>query len=258
MNVIADIQSSIDTRNQAIQRVGIKRLKRPIRVESEEGAQNTVAEFTMCVSLGERQRGTHMSRFIALLEEFDKPLSHGNLKELLERTKNKLGSEEAEIEVSFPFFRKKKAPVSGCESLMDYEVVMRGTLGPDGYVNHLVVKSPITSLCPCSKEISDYGAHNQRSYVTVSAKCDSAVHPEEIIDLVERNASCELYGVLKRPDEKKVTETAYENPKFVEDIVRDIAAQLKEEKRISFFTVESENLESIHNHSAYAKIIHPA
>ena len=257
MNAIADVQSSADTRNQPITRVGIKGLRMPLMWHTAGGGQATVAEVAMSVYLPAHQKGTHMSRFVALIESFDKPIGYDTLSLLTHTMLKDLDATAGEIHIHAPFFRTKSAPVSGIKSLMDYDIELSGEVENGKYCHSLKVVVPATSLCPCSKEISDYGAHNQRSHITVTLHCNSAVEPEEVIDLVEKQASCQLYGLLKRPDEKFVTEYAYDNPKFVEDIVRDVAAALKADSRICQFVVESENFESIHNHSAYAKIVYP-
>ena len=260
MNAIADVQSSPDQRNMPINQVGIKDLHFPLQIQSAEGVQHTIARIGMTVALPASQKGTHMSRFVALMEErqhlvLDFTSLHQLTLDMLER----LDTQAGRITISFPFFRKKAAPVSGITSFLDYAVTWQGEVSASGEYSHQIkVLAPVTSLCPCSKEISQYGAHNQRSHVTVTLTCHKQeVSIEEIIDLVENKASCQLYGLLKRPDEKYVTEHAYENPKFVEDIVRDIAVALKNDPRIDRFSVESENFESIHNHSAYALIEHP-
>ena len=260
MNAIADVQSSPDQRNMPINQVGIKDLHFPLQIQSAEGVQHTIARIGMTVALPASQKGTHMSRFVALMEErqhlvLDFTSLHQLTLDMLER----LDAQAGRIHISFPFFRKKAAPVSGITSFLDYAVTWQGEVPASGEYSHQIkVLAPVTSLCPCSKEISQYGAHNQRSHVTVTLTCHKQeVSIEEIIDLVENKASCQLYGLLKRPDEKYVTEHAYENPKFVEDIVRDIAVALKNDPRIDRFSVESENFESIHNHSAYALIEHP-
>ncbi len=257
MTQIADVQNSKDTRNLAINQVGIKNLRMPLTTQSPNGVQNTVAHFTMMVFLPAHLKGTHMSRFVELLEAMDKPFTFAYLKKLTSDMLVKLESPAGRIQVEFPFFLHKKAPVSGVESIMDYDVSCTGEIKDDVFSYTLKVTIPVTSLCPCSKEISQYGAHNQRSHVTITITTEEPILVEELIELVEQKASCELYGLLKRPDEKFVTERAYDNPKFVEDIVRDIAAPLKEDKRLLSFKVESENFESIHNHSAYAYIEHP-
>ena len=257
MNAIADVQSSKDLRNLPINRVGIKDLRFPIQIAAASGVQTTVARLTMTVRLPADQKGTHMSRFVALMENRNRPLDYDELKNLTQQMLELLGAEAGAISASFPFFRRKTAPVSGIQSLLDYDVTLGGEVENGAYRHTLKVLVPVTSLCPCSKEISQYGAHNQRSHVTVSLVCREHVAIEDIIDIVEEQASCQLYGLLKRPDEKYVTERAYENPKFVEDMVRDVAVALRGDERIASFVVESENFESIHNHSAYAYIAYP-
>ena len=257
MNAIADVQSSKDLRNMPINQVGIKDLRFPLQITTASGTQSTVARLTMTVRLPAEQKGTHMSRFVALMEDRRRELDYGELKDLTQRMLELLDSDAGKISIAFPFFRQKTAPVSGICSLLDYDVTLCGEVAGGGYRHSLKVLVPVTSLCPCSKEISQYGAHNQRSHVTVSLVCRENVSVEEVIDIVENQASCQLYGLLKRPDEKYVTERAYENPKFVEDMVRDVAVALRDDDRIESFTVESENFESIHNHSAYAYIAYP-
>jgi len=254
-NDIADVQSSADTRQIAINKVGIKDIRHPVRVKDRsEGEQATIANFNMYVYLPHNFKGTHMSRFVQILNTHEREITLESFKVMLEEMAERLESTEGHIEMSFPFFVNKKAPISGVESLLDYHVTLLGQI-KDG-VSDISVKVivPVTSLCPCSKKISDYGAHNQRSHVTLTVRMDEFVWIEELIDLVEAEASCELFGLLKRPDEKYVTERAYDNPKFVEDMVRDVAARLNADERISAYIVESENFESIHNHSAYALI----
>ena len=253
--VIEDVQSRKDTRQIPINKVGIKDIRHPVRVKDRNmGEQHTIACFNMYVNLPHNFKGTHMSRFVEILNQHEREISVESFKEMLREMAVRLEAESGHIEMRFPYFVSKKAPVSGVESLMDYDVTFVGEIhnGVDEMTIKVVV--PVTSLCPCSKKISDYGAHNQRSHVTVTARITDFVWVEEIIDLVEQEASCELYGLLKRPDEKSVTERAFNNPKFVEDMVRDVAARLNQEDRISAYVVESENFESIHNHSAYALI----
>ena len=254
---IEDVQSSADTRHIAIDKVGIKDIRHPVRVsDRSEGEQHTIANFNMYVYLPHNFKGTHMSRFVEILNAHEREISVDTFKQMLVEMAERLESEEGHIEMTFPYFINKKAPISGVESLMDYEVSLIGEIKkgtPSMYIKVLV---PVTSLCPCSKSISDYGAHNQRSHVTVTVRTCKFVWIEELIELVEKEASCELYGLLKRPDEKHVTERAYDNPKFVEDMVRDVAARLNADDRVCAYTVESENFESIHNHSAYALIEH--
>jgi len=254
--LLPDIQSAPDGRALAIDRVGIKSLRHPITVERPDGTgQPTVATFDMYVALPAHVKGTHMSRFVAIAAALEAPLSVAGFRALMERMLERLEAESGYIEARFPYFVTKRAPASGVESLMDYEVTFRAEATPArGYEFTLTVGVPVTSLCPCSKEISEYGAHNQRSHVTVAATLGDDVAIEELVALAERHASCELYGLLKRPDEKWVTERAYDNPKFVEDLVRDVALELQCDPRILAFIVESENFESIHNHSAYALI----
>jgi GTP cyclohydrolase I len=252
---IEDVQASADTRRIAINKVGIKDIRHPVRIrDRSEGEQHTVANFSMYVYLPHNFKGTHMSRFVQILNSHEREISIESFKDMLNEMVDRLESERGHIEMTFPFFVNKKAPISGVQSLLDYEVTLIGEVRdgrPELFVKVVV---PTTSLCPCSKSISDRGAHNQRSHVTVSVRTNGFLWIEELIDLVEAQASCELYGLLKRPDEKFVTERAYDNPKFVEDMVRDVAAELNGDERILAYTVEAENFESIHNHSAYALI----
>ena len=252
---IADVQNSQDTRQIPINKVGIKDIRHPIKVSDRTGGeQHTIANFNMYVNLPHNFKGTHMSRFVEILNNHERELTVKSFKEMLSEMIERLEAAAGHIEMSFPYFVNKKAPVSGVESLMDYDVTFIGEIKNGTPEMSLKVLVPVTSLCPCSKKISDYGAHNQRSHVTITVKTAGFVWIEDIIDLVEKEASCELYGLLKRPDEKQVTERAYDNPKFVEDMVRDVAARLNEDERINYYVVESENFESIHNHSAYALI----
>ncbi len=252
---IADVQSSADTRQIAINKVGIKDIRHPVRIlDRSGGEQHTIANFNMYVNLPHNFKGTHMSRFVEILNNHERELSVKSFKDVLKEMTERLEAESGHIEMSFPYFVNKKAPVSGVESLMDYDVTFVGELTNGEPRLKVKVVVPVTSLCPCSKKISDYGAHNQRSHVTVTISTDQFVWIEDVIDLVEKQASCELFGLLKRPDEKYVTERAYDNPKFVEDMVRDVAVQLNNDERITGYIVESENFESIHNHSAYALI----
>lgn len=252
---IADVQQSKDTREIAIDKVGIKDIRHPVRIREREGGdQHTVATFNMYVDLPKHFKGTHMSRFVNILNQHEREITVKSFKDMLHEVTDLLEADSGHIEMSFPYFINKKAPISGVESLMDYEVSFNGAKIGDDICLNIKVVVPVTSLCPCSKKISDYGAHNQRSHVTVDVCTRDFMWIEEIIDLVEEEASCELYGLLKRPDEKYVTERAYDNPKFVEDMVRDVAARLNNDDRILTYVVESENFESIHNHSAYALI----
>ncbi len=255
---IADVQNFEDTRRIDINKVGIKAIRHPVRVKDRSGGeQSTIATFNMYVYLPHNFKGTHMSRFVEILNNRDKEITVESFQRMLPEMTEKLNAEFGDIQMSFPYFVNKAAPISGVKSLMDYDVTFIGDISKTNSTMTLKVVVPVTSLCPCSKKISDYGAHNQRSHVTVQARIAPGPHfvwIEDIIDLVESVASCELYGLLKRPDEKYVTERAYDNPKFVEDMVRDTAHLLNNDKRISHYIVESENFESIHNHSAYAMI----
>jgi len=252
---IPDVQSTPDTRRLAIDRVGIKSIRHPAKIkERSGGVQHTIAHFNMYVGLPHHFKGTHMSRFVEILNAHEREISPDTFRLMLREMVKKLEAESGHIEMNFPYFVSKKAPVSGVASLMDYEVTFVGEIRDGEEVFTLKVLVPVTSLCPCSKKISERGAHNQRSHVTIAARINTFVWIEELIDLAENEASCQLYGLLKRPDEKFVTENAYDNPKFVEDMVRDIAARLNADKRVTGYVVESENFESIHNHSAYAMI----
>lgn len=255
---IPDVQSTLDTRHIAIQKVGVKGVRHPLRIQTKNGIQSSVGTWNMYVRLPDQKKGTHMSRFIALLEEFtgsdSEPLNIEVFNQLIRDMLKLLDAESGCIELSFPFFMTKAAPVSGVKSLMDYEVGFTGEMKEGVIETTLKVLVPVTSLCPCSKEISAYGAHNQRSHITVKALLKNDLPVEELITRIEAQASCELFGLLKRPDEKYVTEHAYDNPKFVEDLVRDVACMLNRDERIMSYTLEAENFESIHNHSAYACI----
>ncbi|MBW9258780.1 MAG: GTP cyclohydrolase FolE2 [Candidatus Thiodiazotropha sp. (ex. Lucinisca nassula)] len=252
---IADVQNSADTRQIAINKVGIKDISHPMRIrDRSEGEQHTIANFNMYVNLPHNFKGTHMSRFVEILNSHETEITVESFKDMLAEMTERLEAESGHIEMNFPFFINKTAPISGVKSLLDYDVTLIGEIHGGKPIIEIKVVVPVTSLCPCSKKISDRGAHNQRSHVTVQARTKGFIWIEEIIDMVEKQASCELFGLLKRPDEKFVTETAYDNPKFVEDMVRDIAVQFNLEDRISAYVIESENFESIHNHSAYALI----
>ena len=254
-HTIADVQSSADTRHLPIDKVGVKQLRHPVKIrDRSQGEQHTIATFNMYVELPHDFKGTHMSRFVEILHGHDTEISVKSFKEMLIEMNQRLEAKTGHIEMVFPYFIKKAAPVTGVESLMDYEVTFTGEAREGKPRLTIKVVVPVTSLCPCSKEISSYGAHNQRSHVTVAVRTNSFVWVEELIEIVESQASCELYGLLKRPDEKYVTEKAYDNPKFVEDMVRDVAMVLNADDRIDAYVVESENFESIHNHSAYAMI----
>ena len=252
---IPDVQNSVDTRHIAINKVGIKSIRHPVKVaERGGGVQHTVAMFNMYVGLPQEFKGTHMSRFVEILNSHEREISARSFEQIARQMVERLDAESGYLEMRFPYFVNKTAPVSGVKSLLDYDVTFIGELKNGQYYFTLKVLVPVTSLCPCSKKISERGAHNQRSHITLTVRTQAHVWIEELIDIAERQASCELYGLLKRPDEKYVTERAYDNPKFVEDLVRDIALRLQAEPRIGSWSVASENFESIHNHSAYALI----
>ena len=251
-----DIQNQRDYRNIPIDKVGIKNLRYPITVrDRRDGFQHTVATINMYVDLPHKNRGTHMSRFVEMLHILQPEVSLKTFSVTLEQMKKHLNAASAHIEVTFPYFIEKRAPVSESPGLMDYTCSIRGSSDPNGnidLVSEVIV--PISSVCPCSKEISEVGAHNQRGEVRLSTRFKKFIWIEDMIELVEESASCDVYSVLKRVDEKRVTEKGFTNPKFVEDIVRDIAKRLKRDTNITWFSVSAENFESIHNHSAYAHI----
>jgi len=255
-NTIADVQNLADTRHLAINKVGIKGIRHPVvvRDKSAGGVQHTVANFNMYVHLPHNFKGTHMSRFVEILNQHGREISVESFESILREMVEKLEAQSGYIEMSFPYFVNKTAPVSGVQSLLDYDVSFIGEIVNGQYHFTMKVLVPVTSLCPCSKKISERGAHNQRSHITLTVRTNRSVWIEEVVRYAEEQASCELYGLLKRPDEKFVTERAYDNPKFVEDMVRDVAAALSLDERIDAYVVESENFESIHNHSAYALI----
>jgi GTP cyclohydrolase I len=251
---LPDVQAAADGRNIVIQRVGIRAIKLPVSIASPQGPQHSIATISMYVMLPGDQKGTHMSRFIELLEAQREPFDGAGLRRMLAELTTRLASTRGQITVSFPFFVEKTAPVSGASSLLDYDVTLAGKIDQGRTQVRLRVVAPVTSLCPCSKEISEYGAHNQRSHVSIDVEVLHDVKIEDLLAIAEQEASSQLYGLLKRPDEKFVTERAYENPKFVEDLVRDVARRLEEDERIGEYTLEVENFESIHNHSAFARI----
>jgi GTP cyclohydrolase I len=252
---IADVQNLADLRQIAINRVGIKGIRHPVKVQDKSvGIQHTIATFNMYVHLPHNFKGTHMSRFVEILNRHEREISVESFETILREMVVLLEAESGYIEMSFPYFVNKTAPISGVQSLLDYDVTLIGEMKAGVATVTMKVLVPVTSLCPCSKKISDRGAHNQRSHVTITLRTNSFVWIEEVVRIAEEQASCELYGLLKRPDEKYVTERAYDNPKFVEDMVRDVAAVLNADPRVDAYIVESENFESIHNHSAYALI----
>lgn len=252
---VADVQSRPAAIPLAINQVGIRDIKHPIKVKQKNGEIfSTIANCNMTITLDKNTKGTHMSRFVDILHREEKPFTLSVLNELLHTTYHRLNSNAAQLSFSFPYFLKKQAPISGVESFLDYQVRFFGEIKNNQAVTGIEVVVPVTSLCPCSKEISAYGAHNQRSHVTIRVHANGLIWVEDLINVVEKEASCQLYGLLKRVDEKFVTEYAYNNPKFVEDLVRDLATYFERDERISYYFISSENFESIHNHSAYAMI----
>jgi GTP cyclohydrolase I len=254
-DLIEDTQNKTDHRHLDIDKVGIKAITHPIIVKDKTGVvKHTNATFSMYVHLPQNFKGTHMSRFVEILNTNKREISVTSFKEILEEMLQRLEAKSGYLEMQFPYFVNKKAPVTKSESLMNYDISFIGEMVDGKIINTTKVTVPVTTLCPCSKKIAKHGAHNQRSHITLTLVTNQCVWIEDIIELIENQASCELYGILKRPDEKYVTEKAYENPKFVEDIVRDVATEIKKNKKISHYIIESENFESIHNHSAYALI----
>lgn len=252
---LPDIQSRADPRGLALDEVGVKGVRHPVIIRTRDGQQPTVATLAMTVGLPASAKGTHMSRFVEALAALTGTLDQAGFQALVRDMLLRLHADTGAIDMAFPCFVRKSAPVSGEQSLLDYDVVWRGEVGHDGaYRLRVRVTVPVTSLCPCSKEISDYGAHNQRSLISIEAELAREMALEDLVAIAERNASCEVYGLLKRPDEKYVTERAYDNPKFVEDLVRDVALSLEREPRVRAWRVEAENFESIHNHSAFARV----
>lgn len=257
-HTLPDIQSTPDQRNVPINKVGVKGVRYPItlRVPNQEnGSVTTVASINMYVALPAEEKGTHMSRFLEVLNEYHESLSSTTLSDVCKSMKERLKAREAHLELDFPYFIDKKAPVTGQPGKLDIDVSFEMTSnGVDDFI--LGIKVPATSLCPCSKEISSYGAHNQRCEMTVRVRLREGelLWIEELFEMVEKCASTQVFSVLKRPDEKWVTERAYENPKFVEDIVRDMAIVLNNDDRIVWYECYSENYESIHNHNAYAYV----
>ncbi|MEX0777112.1 MAG: GTP cyclohydrolase FolE2 [Phycisphaeraceae bacterium] len=252
-----DVQASHDTRNVAIDKVGVKNITYPITLHcpTTGGKQHTVARVNMYVGLPHYQKGTHMSRFLEVLNEHHLDLRSDQIMEVCHHIKDRLEAKEAHLELRFTYFIPKLAPVTAAPGLLDIEVTFEATSNQtDDFV--MGIKVPATSLCPCSKEISEYGAHNQRCEMEVRVRFarGKMMWIEDLFKIVEHCASTQVFAVLKRPDEKWVTERAFENPKFVEDIVRDLAIALNREDRIAWYHITSENFESIHNHNAYAQI----
>jgi len=261
-----DVQSSVDARHLPIQRVGVRQVRHPMLISMPEGQQTagqpalpTVAEWELTVSLPAHAKGTHMSRFVALLDTYrPQAMTPALFCQMAEEMLPLLNVAQGDMSAKFPYFLSKTAPVSGITSLMDYEVTWFAQAQQgQNTAFELTVLVPVTSLCPCSKAISNYGAHNQRSHVTVQARFDDLAQIDipALIARVEAQASCELWSLLKRGDEKYVTERAYDNPKFVEDLVRDVAVQVRDFPGVKRYRIEAENFESIHNHSAYAVVV---
>jgi GTP cyclohydrolase I len=249
-----DIQSMPDSRNIPIDKVGVKGLRYPISVKDrEKGFQHTVGVFDLFVNLPHDFKGTHMSRFIEVLNEFRGQVSMDKFQNILEKIKAKLDAESAHMNVEFPYFIEKSAPMTSTPGLMSYTCFMRGSLA-DRFDLIVGVEVPVNTVCPCSKEISDYGAHNQRGLVRIQLRFRKFFWIEEIIHIVESSVSSEIFSLLKRADEKFVTEQAYDNPMFVEDVVRSVLSRLRDTNNFPWYRIEAENFESIHNHSAYAMI----
>jgi GTP cyclohydrolase I len=252
---IADVQGALDSRCIAINKAGIKSIRHPVKIiDKGRRAQHVIATFDMHASLSHQLKGVHMSRFVEILNSSTRIISVKSFESLVSAVVRKLETESGGVEMTFPYFMSKTAPITGISSLMDYQVTFAGTIHEGAYHFVLKVVVPVTSLCPCSKQVSAYGAHNQRSHMSISVRPSSSIWIEDLIQMAENQASCEVYGLLKRTDEKYVTEKAYDNPKFAEDVVRDVAALLNRDVRVDAYVVESENFESIHNHSAYALI----
>lgn len=250
-----DVQASQDVRNVAIDRVGVKAVTYPMRLRQPDGGdQSTVASINMFVALPHYQKGTHMSRFMEVLNEHaNEPLRPDQIPAMTVAIRERLGAKEAHFEADFTYFIKKQAPVSGMVALMDYRVKFLCTANCTTDFQ-MSVRAPATSLCPCSKEISEYGAHNQRCEIEAQVRFNEPMWIEDMVKHLEQSASCPVYSILKRPDEKFVTEAAYDNPKFVEDIVRDLAMLLDDDNRVVTYSISSENFESIHNHNAFAEL----
>lgn len=256
MTQIVDIQSLQDSRNLPIDRVGIKQLDYPISVSGDgTSIQQTVAKFSLSVALPANEKGTHMSRFIEVLENHHQPFSLSTIADFVQTLQSRMQSKQTFVELTFPYFIRKTAPKSGKNSLMNYDITLTGCLQDQTYTQSVKLMIPVKTLCPASKEMAEYGAHSQRAHITLDLTLTNHdCRFEDFIELVESQASAELFAVLKRADEKYITEHAYDHPKFVEDLIRDIALQLKQSDQVASFSVECENFESIHNHSAFAQI----
>jgi GTP cyclohydrolase IB len=257
-----DVQSRGDDRGIPIQRAGVRDLRYPITVlDRREGKQQTVAVVTASASVPATEKGTHMSRFIEVLNDHVGELTINTIPSVLRDMRDRLGAEQADLEVRFTYFLARSAPATGATGLMDYDCWFRGSEDRTGDSFVLGVRTPVTSLCPCSKEISDYGAHNQRGFITIEVESSrdedgqpALIWIEELIEWAEQAGSCPVYPVLKRPDERHVTMQAYDNPVFVEDMVRSVAVRLEGDPRVAWFRVEAHNQESIHNHDAFAEV----
>jgi GTP cyclohydrolase I len=250
-----DIQNLKDDRNIEIRKVGIKDIRYPITVlDRAKGFQNTIANINMYVNLPHNFKGTHMSRFVEVLNKYRGQISLKNFAKILEDLRKRLNAESAHLQVTFPYFIEKEAPITKAKGLMEYTCEFCGSLSKDKRDFYVGITVPVTTLCPCSKEISERGSHNQRGLVSVKIWYRKFFWIEEIIEIIESSASCDLYAILKRPDEKYVTEKAYDNPMFVEDVVRSVAMKLNANPNIKGYSVEAETMESIHNHSAYAYV----
>lgn len=253
--MMIDVQNQKDSRNIDIKKVGVKGVKYPIIVlDRRNGVQNVYASINMYVNLPHHFKGTHMSRFVEILNAHRGKINMRTFHTILDEVREKLHAESAHMEIQFSYFIEKTAPVSGAKSLMDYTCTFCGTSAPALKDFLVSVVVPVTTVCPCSKELSNSGAHNQRSIVTVKVRFQKFFWIEDLISIIEQSASGELYSLLKRVDEKYVTEKSYENPMFVEDVVRNVAEQLNQDENFTWYSIEAENLESIHNHSAYAYI----
>jgi GTP cyclohydrolase I len=249
-----DVQSTADDRNMPIEKVGIRGIRYPITVrDRSKERQHTVASVSLSVNLPHSYRGTHMSRFVEVLDRFKNEVSYQTLDLILIEIKKSLKAEESHLELSFPYFMRKRAPVSGLESVMSYDCLISAE-----YASHLAISTrvrvPIHTLCPCSKELAKVSAHNQRGTITITVGLTKFIWIEDLIEIAESAASSPVYSLLKREDEKFVTERAYANPRFVEDVVREVALRMERLPGLRFYCVEAENMESIHNHSAYAVI----
>ncbi len=258
---LADVQSSSDHHEIPIDRVGVSDLRYPIVVfDKDNDRQETIGRFALSVSLPDHFKGTHMSRFIEILDEHRGEVTMRTMPAILEQLKKRLDAKSARVEVTFPYFLERAAPVTAATALMDYECAFVGEANGTTEDFTLRVTVPVTSLCPCSKAISDYGAHNQRGFITIDARSvrekglEGLIWIEELIVVAEAAASAPVYPLLKRPDERHVTMQAFDNPVFVEDMVRNVAVALEADDRVAWFAVRAENHESIHNHSAFAEI----